>query len=371
MKQIECCGAYERFFVKVDVRLLSSQCEAEYELLLSRCDWAMLYHNLKYRNLLLKFLPTAEAHYFLAFQNGELVGALPSLLTDGPLGPVVNSLPFFGSHGGALLSPSAGPDVFEALACAFNDLCESRGVAFATVIETPCSPLHDAYKAQLRSDFVDSRIGQMTSMPDAADREDADTKLMAIYHQKTRNTVRKALGSDLVFRHECGPEALDALYTLHEENMGALGGVVKPLSFFNAISETMTYDSDYRTYVARAASGKIVSAMLLLYQGSYVEYFVPATDPEWRSAQPLSGLIHYAMRDAVVDKKSKTWNWGGTWLTQDGVYRFKSRWGARDVPYTYFTRVFAANQPVNSLRKSDLLSGYPWFFTLPFSVLTP
>lgn len=357
--------------MKIDIHKLESRHDADYQRLLETCSWSMLYHSLKYRDLLLKFLPKAEPHYFLAYKDGALVGALPSLLTDGPLGPVVNSLPFFGSHGGVLLSPCAGPDVLCALVGALNQLCEARGVVFATVIETPFSSLEDVYKSELRPDFIDGRIGQMTIMPSAEDYEIADTALMAIFHQKTRNAVRKGLGSDLVFGHESSREALEALYRLHENNMQALGGVVKPASFFHALAETMEYDSDYRIYVARVASGQIVSAMLLLYHGSYVEYFVPATDPEWRSSQPLSGLIYHAMRDAVVEKKSKTWNWGGTWLTQDGVYRFKSRWGAEDIPYKYFTRIFLKGEPpVSALRKEILLSGYPWFFTLPFSVLT-
>ena len=49
--------------------------------------------------------------------------------------------------------------------------------------------------------------------------------------------------------------------------------------------------------------------------------------------QPLSVIIFNAMKDAVMEKIAK-WNCDN-WKSQEGVYRFKSRWGAEDVFYDY------------------------------------
>jgi len=62
------------------------------------------------------------------------------------------------------------------------------------------------------------------------------------------------------------------------------------------------------------------------------------------------------------------WNWGGTWLSQDGVYRFKSRWGTQDLPYRYFTIV--RNSEILKASREELLTAYPGFFTVPFSALS-
>jgi hypothetical protein len=343
--------------------------EGDYEALVLSCPWGMLYHSLKYRNLLAKFLPNADIHYLLAYQDRRLVGALPIILADGPLGPAANSLPFFGSHGGVLLQPDAGSDVTATLLRAFKNLCVERKVTFATVIETPFLSMTEAYVAELGATYQDGRIGQVTMLPDAGPVSDVESALIGMYHSKTRNMVRKALNVGFSFGHDDSPETRAALQRMHEVNLTSLGGIAKPPSFFQVLAETFSYESDYRVYTARTKSGQIVSALLLLYHAGYVEYFVPAIDIEWRTAQPLSGLIFIAMRDAVIERGARVWNWGGTWTTQGGVYQFKSRWGTTDLPYSYHTCLSADIKRVRAFGRDSLLTSYPWFYTVPFSAL--
>lgn len=343
--------------------------ELAYEELLQACPWAMLYHSLVFRRFLKDFLPpTAEEHYLLAFEDGELVGALPSFLIDGPLGPTLNSLPFFGSHGSILLRPGVkSATIATALAEAMMDLCSTYGVTFATVIDTPFSNNEEVFRRVMAFQYRDARIGQCTPLPEASNPEQVNESLLTLYHQKTRNIVRKGLSNGLVFGHDQSTQTLDALHALHEANIYGIGGIAKPKKFFSSIANQLQYDRDYRIYTARTTEGDIVCALMLLYFKDTVEYFVPATAENWRSAQPLSALIHLAMRDAILERGARSWNWGGTWLTQDGVYHFKSRWGTRDYPYHYYTRIF---RDLQSLDSQTLLKGYPWFFTLPFSALS-
>ena len=77
-------------------------------------------------------------------------------------------------------------------------------------------------------------------------------------------------------------------------------------------------------------------------------------------------LIHEAMKDAAV-RGYQYWNWGGTWLTQSGVYDFKKKWGTKDYPYYYYTQV--NNEKILYLRKEDLLETFPGFFVVPFNQL--
>jgi len=72
------------------------------------------------------------------------------------------------------------------------------------------------------------------------------------------------------------------------------------------------------------------------------------------------------MQDAA-NKRCKNWNWGGTWLSQTGVYDFKKKWGTSDYPYYYYTKLF--NERVRFSSKGALLKDYPGFFVLPFSEL--
>src|SRR3954468_19561869 len=82
--------------------LVSPEAEASYSAFLSTHPARMLYYSLAYRDLLASHLD-CEARYFAAVDgDGAVHGILPTMIRNGPYGPVVNSLPFFGSHGGVL-----------------------------------------------------------------------------------------------------------------------------------------------------------------------------------------------------------------------------------------------------------------------------
>ena len=72
------------------------------------------------------------------------------------------------------------------------------------------------------------------------------------------------------------------------------------------------------------------------------------------------------MVDAIFGK-STIWNWGGTWVTQSGVRRFKGRWGTTEKIYKYFTRI--QNKAIYDSSPEILSSNYPDFFVLPYNKL--
>ena len=63
------------------------------------------------------------------------------------------------------------------------------------------------------------------------------------------------------------------------------------------------------------------------------------------------------------------WNWGGTWLTQEGVYRFKKKWGARERRYHYYVTI--NDRTFLQRSAADLSAGYPWYYTVPYGSLDP
>jgi lipid II:glycine glycyltransferase (peptidoglycan interpeptide bridge formation enzyme) len=86
----------------------------------------------------------------------------------------------------------------------------------------------------------------------------------------------------------------------------------------------------------------------------------------YRAKQPLTRLIFESMVDASVRGFAR-WNWGGTWATQDGLYLFKSRWGTRDVKYTYYVQI--NTDAIRACSPQFLLTHYANFFVIPFQQL--
>jgi len=350
------------------IELLGPSREEEYAALVHARSESLVYASLPYRNFLRCVLPTSRDVYLVADDGGRMVGVLPAFLaTVEGRGKALNSLPFFGSHGGVMTARDVDDDreVRLALLQAFNDLAESERVLSSTLISNPLSADADFYRQHHRHNYLDQRICQFTGLPVDYSSDQQPDRLLSFFHVKTRNAVRKGLKGGFDIRHGDKPALLKQLHDLHVANMTAIGGIPKEWSVFQAITEEFSYDDDYRVYVAEQ-DGHVAAALLLLYFNRTVEYFVPAIDAEARSDQPLSALIYCAMLDAVA-RGYRQWNWGGTWLTQSSVYRFKRRWGTRDIPYFYFVNVLDSR--ILSWTRQEILAWFPYYYVLPFNAL--
>ena len=351
--------------MSIEIKVLNSNSEPDYLQLLVAAPAAMFNHSLNYRKFLQKILNDAEDHYLLGYEHGELTAALPLFVKYGCLGPVVNSLPFYGSHGGLIAKPNASRSLIQALLIAFADFCDERQAICSTLIESPIGSFKEILSTY-HSDYYDDRIGQITTLPEKGKSHEVEESLLSIYHPKTRNIVRKSLKAGFLVSHDGSQKTFKALHALHKENIQSIGGTAKPWSVFLSIKDIFKYDEDYRVYTA-THNGQIVCALLIFYFKGMVEYFTPATLASYRRDQPLSLLIFTAMRDAILERGSKYWNWGGTWLSQDGVYKFKSRWGTEDYPYKYYITNYNSHMDFSKLSKTELLKKYQYFYTLPFN----
>lgn len=339
----------------IRIEVLAPHLAERYEAFLLARPETLLYQSWRYQSLLIDLLGCRQ-HGLLALDGHDnVLAALPLMAMDGPMGTVLNSLPFYGSNG-ALVGED--PRARAALVGAYRTLVHSPGVAASTLIESPLAP---GGSDGLAHDLTDERIGQLTPLPAAGDEESA---LMQSFHYKTRNMVRKAekLGVEVVVDND----AMSFLVAVHEENMREIDGLPKPRKFFAALPQHFRAGQDYRLYVARLKE-EPVAAVLVFFYNRTAEYYTPVVRKEHRNSQALSAAIFRAMCDAAAQGHA-WWNWGGTWLSQDGVYRFKSRWGTRNLPYRYLTSV--NNSALLKSSRAELLAAYPSFFTVPFSVLS-
>jgi hypothetical protein len=359
------------------VELMTSSTEASYSEFLLSIPTSMLFQSVPYRDFLIRVLPNSESRYFLARENGRIVGALPTfVLANARFGAVMNSLPFFGSNGGVLVPPGAERErIGTALLQGAIAQAEAENMASVTIVSHPLDQEHELYRRLLTPSVEDERIGQITPLPPSPSGDlwpedamvEAERRLFQLYHVKTRNVIRKAQSSEIEVAHEGTRAAMEVLYEIHRENMTAIGGVVKPWSVFEAILQAFVYDRDYRVYLAKK-DGITIAGLLVFYFNRITEYFTPVTRAEYRGIQPQSLLCLTAMKESLRRGHSH-WNWGGTGLSQTGVYEFKRKWGTEDHRYRYFVRE-SADRRLRSARKEDLAAAYPNFFSVPFSVLS-
>ena len=326
----------------------------------------LVYHGRAYGGLL-EAVTGGEPAHLAALRGGEAVGVLLAYRSpDRGAGRVANSLPYYGSHGGPVPHPAL-PEaeqrgVNEALTEAFFDDARANDCIAATMIDPPFGLVRDGTPA---SDCQDGRIGQIALLPDALGGGHDDDALMRSFHGKTRNAIRKARKLGIETRAAAESER-GALAALHAATMARIGATPKSDAFFAAVEAQ--FGAAHAPILLAEHEGALIGALLLLRGGGWVEYFVPASDPELRQLQPMSLLVHHAMRDAV-ERGERYFNFGGTWESQTEVYRFKARFGAKDHPYRYWTRLYRPVDRFRALGKDGLLDAFPGFYVLPFDLL--
>lgn len=341
--------------------ILDDNLEGEYEKFILEFDKTMIYASSKYKKLLREFLAADDVYFVAIGAGGEIVGVLPTFLKrDNIVGNIINSLPFYGSNGGVITHDQTGM-VTKELLDSFYEFAVQHKCISSTIIVSPFEKDLSQYEDKNRYTYRDSRIGQITLLP--AMTADVSDVVMNTIHSKTRNMVRKAEKSGVVVQRDLTPSNLDFLVKTHHENMAEIGGIAKPDKFFSLIPDCFEYGKDYCIYSANL-DGVPIAAVLLFFFNKTVEYFTPVIVKEYRSTQPLSLIIFKAMCESVING-FENWNWGGTWLSQGGVYDFKKRWGTRDLPYFYYTKIF--DNKLLKLSKQDFLEKYPFFYVIPFS----
>lgn len=338
--------------VGVDVYEMARGQDRTYEAFVAAHPHAMLYHSLRFRDFLIHLLG-CQPHYGVALEGGKVVGVLPMMSAVGAYGRVLNSLPYFGSNGGILAD---GSGARSALAQWYEACTTAPDVAAATLIANP----FDQDGTVPGHDFVDVRVGCATPLWGLGDPEE---RVLASIDGSARRNVAKA--------RRCGVEvdldneAFADLEALHRAGMDAIGGRAKSAEFFTAVPRCFRGGDDYDLYVARLG-GEVVAALLVFFYGSVCEYYVPASRPESRSEQPMAAILFRAMSDAMR-RGLRWWNWGGSWVSQENLIRFKEKWGGRSREYRYWTSL--ANPQVLSAEPEELLAAYPGFFVAPFGSL--
>src|SRR5262249_22539834 len=284
--------------VGVIVRRLVPADNAAYEGFLSTDPDNLIYASAPFLSFLAE-ATKARITVLIAENAGRIVGALPYAVLDAPgFGRVVNSLPWWGSHGSVVLDRNA-PDaeaIRRALLAQFVAELELLAPLSATVILLPAEePFRATYEKILCPTISDGRTGQITNL--VLDGPNLESRLLSSFRQKTRNLVRKGERQGFIEKVTDENWAWEFLWRTHTTNVTALGGQSKPKDHFAALRTNVPARN---RRLSLAMNGVIpVAAMLTFGFNQTVEYITPVVEAEHRSRQPLSFLIFQGMLAAI------------------------------------------------------------------------
>lgn len=328
--------------------------EEDYNNFIESHPGATLYQTTKFRDFIIHCIG-GDPVYLIARCDDKVTGVMPFMVQEGELGKIVNSLPFFGSYGDIL---SSHTETRSALSLYFNEFLQNKKISSATIIGNPfCEKISEFIRDK---DLVDTRIVQWTEL---RDEQSIKTNILSQIDGSARRNLKKCEKEGIQVKID--NTALGFLEENHRKNMAEIGGLQKPPTFFSAIDKLLIPDSDYKLYVAHK-SGKYLAALLVFYFKNYAEYIMPVTLEGYRELQPTSIIIYEAMIDAA-NSGMNVWNWGGTWTTQAGVYRFKKKWAAKERIYNYYTKLY--DKSILGYTEEQLFHFYPYWYVVPHKYL--
>ena len=196
----------------------------------------LLYTSLPYFNLLKSFL-NADIKIIVIRKKEKLVGYMPlAFKTDIQYGCVCNSLPFYGSNGGMVVSSMEDKDSIRTMLLnEYNDQVERKKCIASTVITNPLDKEGDSWlRENLIHDLVDERIGQITHFPITSE-ENIEQQLLSVFEDPRPRNIRKAQKDGVKIYTSNTKEALDFLYQIHHDNITAINGVSKKKLFFDML----------------------------------------------------------------------------------------------------------------------------------------
>ena len=140
-------------------------------------------------------------------------------------------------------------------------------------MEDITNPFFDDETKGFAHNFEDYRVGQFTPLSKACG------DVMSSIDGSARRNVKKATSSGVSV--ERNASQTDRLREMHQANISAIGGMPKADAFFDLIPKYFREREDYDLYVARK-DGVTIAGLLVFYFNRTVEYFMPATDIEYR-----------------------------------------------------------------------------------------
>jgi len=352
----------------ISCRVIGDDDLGAYSALLESDSGNLLYATPSFLDFL-RMATQSQVEVLVAERGGQIVGALPFAVCEAQgVGRIVNSLPWWGSHGSVVLNRRAvdADIVRTALLDAFFAKMKSLEPLSITMVLLPAEEAaRPLYERVLAPNVTDGRIGQMSELP--SDGPDLEMRLLATFQQKTRNLVRKGLKQG--FREIVTDDewAWDFLAATHATNVAALSGRAKPRDHFAAIRRVFP-PAMRRLAVAMEGDAPVAGILTIAFNGT-VEYITPVIEVAHRPRQPLSFLIFEAMREAIRNG-ARRWNWGGTWIGQPALHHFKAGFGAADHHYSYL--IWASDEGLAFFRghKAELGLLFPYFYVYPYGALT-
>ncbi|MFC1608182.1 GNAT family N-acetyltransferase [Candidatus Latescibacterota bacterium] len=339
------------------VEILSIQSEQSYNAFMNKVVTSHLSHTLLWRDVLLQ-MKCGEPVYWLAFQDGELLGVLPSFVLRNQRGSVLNSLPFFQSTGGVVAFPELDPDTHIELTSrllqAMLEWCSSHEINSATVIGSPFHNNTTVVSSQITPDYLGKRTVRVIDLTGPLD-----------FRQSVVWTINKAAKCNMKIQYASTLPEAKLVYDIYRENMIRIDVEPTGWTFFEHLFR-LTSDEGISRFIWAEYKNEPVASMVLLWYRGIVDYYAIGSTDVGREIQANTWLCSTQIK-AAQDDGFTWWNWMASPTEQ--VYNYKKRYGGTDRTYPIMTWVFKDISTWKHLSPDEIAKLFPGYYVIPYHIL--
>jgi CelD/BcsL family acetyltransferase involved in cellulose biosynthesis len=157
--------------------------------------------------------------------------------------------------------------------------------------------------------------------------------LKSSFANAIRRNLRKAQQHDLEFHKRSDRSAIDVFYRMHVLTRRKLGVPVQTRTYFRKLHEKLIEHGLGCVGIVSRNSVPLAAVVLLGYNGR-LTYKYAASDPAALEQRPNDWLVYNAIRMAT-EEGYQFFDFGISAKEQDGLRRFKSKWGATESDVFY------------------------------------
>lgn len=351
--------------MKTEICILEKNFEDIYENFITTNSNALIYHSLTYKKFLYNSILNTIHKYIVAVNGKRILAVVPCIIKLSEKGNILNSLPFFGSHGSILGAENLKELEIKKIFLKLNELIDTYNIKSVTIVDNYKKNNLKIINKYFKYQFIEKRFSQVTNLANIKNfiTETGNNNFVAYFKGNRRTDIRKGQNNKYVFAIDNSVNSLKALYNFHKKNIKNLGGVKKNWKIFKNLNELYIKTNKGNIFTVKDKN-KIVCSILLLYYKETVYYFIPGMLDSYKSKSVMSNIIFIAMNDSIK-KGYSYWDWGGSWLSQKNLIKYKNSWQAENVEYSYYINY---SKKINNLNKENILDYYKYFFVKPFEI---
>lgn len=249
----------------------------------------------------------------IAFENDKVVGVLPCIKMQKPLGKVnYCTLPFCD------LGYALGNDdnIIKALqAEALSLLQQDNGNSF---------DYRDTADSTAESELIGKKVRMVLPLPGSAEA------LLAGFKSKLRSQIRKAEKNGLICQIAKSQQNIDDFYQIFAINMRKLGSPVHSKKWFESLFK------NYAKHILLSVVYKDqvpVGAGIVLLNGTKAVIPWASTVAQYNKLAP-NMMLYWSLLEHVSERGCTEFDFGRS-TYDEGTYKFKRQWGAEPIPLAW------------------------------------